>query len=58
MQALFAHSVPGCVRPRLGRNTSWLRCAYQDVQELGMAGTVWFNTAQDRESWRGKIEIK
>jgi hypothetical protein len=58
MQILFAHSVPGYGRPRSGRNTTWLRCAYQDVQELGMPGTVWFDTAQDRERWAEKIEIK
>jgi hypothetical protein len=58
MQILFAHSVPGYGRPRSGRHTTWLRCAYQDVQELGRSGTVWFDTAQDRESWAEKIEIK
>jgi hypothetical protein len=54
---VLAHSVPGYGRPRSGRNTTWLRCAYQDVQELGMAGTLWFDTTQDRQSWAEKIEI-
>jgi hypothetical protein len=57
-QLLFAHSAPGYTRPRGNTSITWNNCAYQDVADLGMSGTQWFDTAQDRAVWASKIEMK